>query len=48
MYTNGLVGMGPDQTKLANEIKVSVNNNLAACLVKEGKWRKVVSSCTQV
>ena len=48
MFANGMVGISKEQTKSVNDIKVAVNNNLAAALLKEGKLTRVISCCTKV
>ena len=48
MFVNGMVGINPEQTKKANEIKVACYNNLAAVNLKEGKLNRVIDCSTKV
>ena len=43
-----MIGITPDQTKRVNEIKIAVNNNLAAASIKEGKYKRVVDCTNKV
>jgi hypothetical protein len=43
-----MVGITPEQQAKVNEIKVAVNNNLAAVNLKQGKLNRVVSCSTAV
>jgi len=47
-YVNGLVSLSPEESKKVNEIKVSCNNNLAAVLIKDGKFERSVQCCNKV
>jgi len=43
-----LVSLSPEETKKVNEIKVSCNNNLAAVLLKDGKFERTIQCCNKV
>jgi len=48
MYVNGMVGISPEDTKKANEIKVAVYNNLAASQLKLNKPNRAITFSTKV